>query len=178
MSRKKFPSTFLTTLRSYTNTATVHGLSYIGDRSLPVIDRLVWMVVVCVFGGCAAYISSGVFKEWQGNKVVTTLKDTEMPITELDFPAITICSEGLNLDTVEKVIEEDYANWKLDQRRKRNTAEDAEIEMFLESTYGIVGDENIMEIISGMLAANPDATYTNIAIRKAMKTTRLFSFDC
>ena len=50
--------------------------------------------------------------------------------------------------------------------------------MFLESTYGIVGDENIMEIISGMLAANPDSTYTNIAIRKAMKTTRLFSFDC
>jgi hypothetical protein len=121
MGKRKQKSAFLATLRSYTSNATVHGLSYIGDLTLPVVDRLVWLVVVVLFGSCAAYLSHGVFKEWQSNKVVTTLRDTELPITELDFPAITICSEGLDMEAVEKVIENDYEEWKKKNRPKRAT---------------------------------------------------------
>ena len=30
-------------------------------------------------------------------KVMTVLADTEHPVTDLDFPAVTICSQGLNM---------------------------------------------------------------------------------
>ena len=88
-------SSFLGTLSAYCSSTTVHGLSHVGNKSLPVVDRILWLAVVAVFGSCAVYISSEVYQEWRSNKVVTTLKETELPVTQLDFPAITICSEGV-----------------------------------------------------------------------------------
>ena len=168
MGKQKPQSAILATLRSYTSNATVHGLSYIGDLTLPVVDRLVWLVVVVVFGSCAAYLSHGVFKEWQSNKVVTTLRETELPITELDFPAITICSEGLDMEAVEKVIENDFEEWKKNNsiREKRDTDEEDQVKMFLEDTYGIKGNGTILEIIIGMVADNPDTSFASNGIRK------------
>ena len=36
-------------------------------------------------------------------KVITTLKTTTYPVTELFFPAITICGSGKHMSLVEKV---------------------------------------------------------------------------
>ena len=169
MGKQKPKSAIIGTLRSYTSNATVHGLSYIGDLTLPVVDRLVWLVVVVVFGSCAAYLSHGVFKEWQSNKVVTTLRETELPITELDFPAITICSEGLDMEAVEKVIENDFEEWKKENkanRAKRDVDEEEEVKNFLENIYGIKGDASISDIIMGMVADNPDTSFASNGIRK------------
>ena len=166
MGKQKPQSAILATLRSYASNATVHGLSYIGDRNLPVVDRLVWLVVVVVFGSCAVYLSHGVFKEWQSNKVVTTLRETELPITELDFPAITICSAGLNMEAVEKVIETDFEEWKKNKREKRDVGAKKEVDKFLENTYGIKGDTSILDIIMGMVADNPDTSFASNGIRK------------
>ena len=170
MCKPEGSSRFLATFRSYTSNATVHGLSYIGDLSLPLVDRVVWSVVVVVFGACAAYLSHGVFQAWQSNLVVTMLKETELPVTKLDFPAITICNEGLNMEAVENVIEAEYEEWK--QRTKRNAVEDndviKDVEKFLLTTYGIEGDQDIFDIISGMVAEEPDKSFANNGIRKAM----------
>ena len=122
MSKLERSSLLFASLRSYTSNSTLHGMRYISDLSLPLVDRLVWFVVVVMFGACAAFLSHGVFQAWQDNLVVTTLKETELPVTQLDFPAITICSEGLNMEAVEKVIETDYEEWK--HRTKRNVPED------------------------------------------------------
>ena len=36
------PSTLMTTLREYTEVATVHGISYIFSQSIPRVDRVLW----------------------------------------------------------------------------------------------------------------------------------------
>ena len=36
------PSTLMTTLREYTEVATVHGISYIFSQSIPRVDRALW----------------------------------------------------------------------------------------------------------------------------------------
>ena len=36
-------------------------------------------------------------------KVITTLKTTTFPVTDLFFPAITICGSGKHMNLVEKV---------------------------------------------------------------------------
>ena len=165
---------FLATLKSYSSNATVHGLSYITDLRLPVVDRVVWFVVVVVFGAGAAFLSHGVFQVWQNNLVVTKLKNTELPVTQLDFPAVTICSEGLNMEAVQRVIETDYKEWK--KRPKRADKDEdliKEVEKFLLTTYGIEGGQNIFEIIIGMAAYDPDKSFANNGLRRTMKCISL-----
>ena len=164
--KRKGSGTYLQTLRDYTSTATVHGLNYIGDKSLPLIDRILWCVVLIILGSCVASFSYQVFKEWRSNKVVTVLRETELPITKLDFPAITICSEGLNMDAVEEAIENDYNEWKRTKRTKRNIDQEVEIVEFLKSQYGIKNGESILEIVAGMVSDYPDESFGNKEIRK------------
>ena len=35
-----------------------------------------------------------------------------MPVKEMDFPSITICRQGLNMDAVQKALLLDYQTWK------------------------------------------------------------------
>ena len=48
-----------------------------------------------------------------------------MPVKEMDFPSITICRQGLNMDAVQKALVLDYQEWQKQpnidskQRRKR-----------------------------------------------------------
>ena len=44
------------------------------------------------------------------------MQDSAKPVTSISFPAVTICSEGLDLDAVTKVIAEEFKAWK----EKRN----------------------------------------------------------
>ena len=159
MAKERRPCSYIKVFREFTSNTTVHGLSYIGNKSLPVVDRLLWSIVVVVLGSCAACISYQILKEWQSNKVVTVLNDTELPINQLDFPAITICSEGFNMEVVEDVIEEEYKDWKKNKRAKRNIIEADEITEFLKTTYGIKNAESIIEIVIGMISNNPDASF-------------------
>ena len=86
----------------------------------------------------------------------------------MDFPAITICSEGLNMDAVEKVIQSDYMEWKENRRSKRESMnEQEEIDLFLQSTYGISHDQSIFEIIIGLVADDPNKGFTHNLIRKS-----------
>ena len=35
-----------------------------------------------------------VYEDWQANPTVTYLKTTGLPLSDIDFPSITICSQG------------------------------------------------------------------------------------
>ena len=164
----KRSSKFLSSLRTFTSNTTVHGLSYISDQTLPIFDRLVWFVIVVAFGVFSAYLSNGVLNAWQTSVVETTLKETELDVTQVDFPAITICSEGLNMDAVEKVIQTDFMEWKEQRRSKREPMnEQEEIDLFLQSIYGISHDQSIFEIIIGLVADDPNKSFTNNLIRES-----------
>ena len=44
-----------------------------------------------------------------------------MPVTEMNFPSITICKQGVDLAAVQKALELDFEAWKLRQDVDRNT---------------------------------------------------------
>ena len=53
-----------------------------------------------------------------------------MPVTEMNFPSITICKQGVDLAAVQKALELDFEVWKLRQedsdsskRRKRSAVD-------------------------------------------------------
>ena len=44
-----------------------------------------------------------------------------MPVTEVNFPSITICKQGVDLAAVQKALELDFEAWKLRQDADSNT---------------------------------------------------------
>jgi hypothetical protein len=42
------------------------------------------------------YWSYYLYADWQEKPVLTTVTTTALPVTQVDFPAVTICSEGDN----------------------------------------------------------------------------------
>ena len=109
-------------------------------------------------------------------------ENSELPITELDFPAVTICSQGLNMDNVAKAVERDFLDWN-DQRgqqgqegpqeRVRRETDTGESLASLMSVYLLekfdisAGDPGILDIIQstsvgGGAAINAEAVTKNV----------------
>ena len=101
---KKTSSVLRTTADDYAEGATVHGVGYIFNELLPDVDRVIWALSVMFFFILAVFFTTNVYTDWQDNLVITTLKNTAKDVTELPFPAVTICSEGLNMETVSKAL--------------------------------------------------------------------------
>ena len=89
---------------------------------------------------------------------MTTLKSTAKPVTEVAFPALTICSSGFHMSNVEKKIEEHFAQWMLENKRNKATRKD--VEDFMLEIFQIKADaeENqtvhILDILDTMISPN------------------------
>ena len=164
--KKKSPAVVRTTEECASHT-TVHGISYIFDRSLPVVDRLLWLVVVVSFLALASYLSYNSYTEWRGDQVITTLKDTVMPVSEVAFPAITICGGGNHMDNVERAVLEDFRRWRKDDEKKgieniRKDLADYMIEVYQMPDQ----DTNILDILNMMVASNVETSVAGNAVRQ------------
>ena len=60
-----------------------------------------------------------------------------MPVTDLNFPSVTVCRQGINMAAVMKALELDFKLWEdegdTEQRRKRETRD---LETFMRERYG------------------------------------------
>ena len=52
-----------------------------------------------------------VYKDWQDDPIITVINTTSYPISNIDFPSITICSQGLAKDVVEKVMLQQFKSY-------------------------------------------------------------------
>ena len=72
----------------FLESSTIHGLSHISQGESR-LSRFLWLVIVATCFGTAIYMITNSYKEWQASPVSTTI--TTHPITELKFPAVTVC---------------------------------------------------------------------------------------
>jgi hypothetical protein len=156
------------TARQWADVATVHGVSYISSTELPKLERLLWAVIVLAFLGMAVFLGYKTIDNYQNNRVITTLSNTSKAVTDLAFPAVTICSKGLNMEAVKEALERDFEEWSKEQtgtgRGKRATpsAED-----FMEKRFGVVpGSEySFLDVLQAMAAPDVEAATSN-AVRE------------
>ena len=83
------------TVHEFASSTTIHGIAYIFDRALKVLDKVLWFLVVCFGAGVAIYMSLDAWNTWKDAPVLTSVSSTGLPLRKIDFPAITICSQGL-----------------------------------------------------------------------------------
>ena len=74
-------------IRSFLESSTVHGLSYISSTRK--YARFFWIVVVLAGFSTAGYLIYQSFQSWADSPVKTTVET--LPISEITFPKITVC---------------------------------------------------------------------------------------
>ena len=170
MEEKKRPILRKTSER-YGDHSSIHGIGYIFDSENPHIDRVFWSAAVFLFMLLAVHLSMTTFTTWQHQPVFSSLDNTELPMEELDFPSVTICREGLDMDNVGKTMVEDFKMWREGSTRRAKrlalTLEE-ELEKYMEETFDIRKDDpNMMDVLSSMTAPNVDTSVGVNAVREA-----------
>ena len=147
------------TAEEYSNHSTVHGISYIFYKQIGSFDRLLWTIIVVTAISLALYNITDSYLDWQKDRVTTTLKTTAMPITDIDFPSVTICADGLHMGLVEEVLYDKFLQW--DQTRPENVDKSLEenISKFMREMYQISEGQNIFDILGTMIS--PESASAN-----------------
>ena len=160
-------------LKNYASNSTVHGINYVFDESLSIFERFIWLLVVCGLGCVAMFLVYESYNTWQDIQVITTLKTVAKPVTELTFPAVTICGTGQHLDTVEKVLLHNFYLWNETRGEGGEARDDGDavagseedlFYLYMEEVFQI-SEKNIsiLDILSTMIS--PAASDTN-AVRQ------------
>ena len=145
-------------LKEFSSHSTVHGIGYVFDKELGMFDRSLWLGIVTVCVCVAVGMISSSYTTWQENMVITTLKTTTKPVTELFFPSVTICADGRHMDLVEKALYYDFTVWR-NQTNHLNSLEE-DIAMFLKIKFQLTDNQtSIMEILNTMI--NPKSSENN-----------------
>ena len=106
--------------------------------------------------------------------MVTTLKDTAKPVTDLPFPAVTICASGLHMDNVERKLRENFSKWRVKNSRNEENREaiEKDIKDYMHQTFQIKPEDsdaksmNILDILDTMIAPNVDASVAANGVRE------------
>ena len=51
--------------------------------------------------------------DWQADPIITVINTTSYPIENIEFPAITICSQGLAKDLMENVMKQQFKSYMI-----------------------------------------------------------------
>ena len=69
--KKKGRTALLKTTEDYAERTSIHGIAYVFDRGLWVVDRLLWAAVVICFLGLAFYLTWNTWTQWRDGQVYT-----------------------------------------------------------------------------------------------------------
>ena len=183
----------LTTAKGYSAASTIHGLSYLTNPDYHVCSRVFWMLVVTLGLATTAIQMTLLYRQWNTNPVITTMETIDLPIEEIDFPAVTVCPQGYLKDILDNVLyhqlEDFIVNKTLvgEARTKRSltqtealllknnrkifwnmTSEELELWVhdFLEDHYPGALD-NPIDLVPLMISSQPERLVENEAVLRA-----------
>lgn len=79
-------------LREYLLNSTLHGLRYVGDITITIFERFFFGLAFVVVLGLSGYFISNVYQKWTASPVIVALSAVSTSISEIPFPAVTICN--------------------------------------------------------------------------------------
>ena len=175
--RANLRSRLMETTKEYASQSSIHGIGYIFDQKLGGLERLLWLIVVAAFLSLATFLTLDTWNQWQEEQVVTTLKNTAKPVTEVPFPAVTICGTGNHMSHVERRIQENFALWRQkNQRNRTGSTVSKDIEDYMSETFQIdptstINEEgnmpvSILDILDMMTAPDVEASVAANGVRQ------------
>ena len=134
----------------------VQVLSY---SRLSRVTNSLWLVVVVLGAGLAAFLTVRSYTDWKADQVITTLKDTAKPVTDLAFPTVTVCGMGQHMANVRKALEDNFDNWLQERGEEWDVSSlDLMMARYMEETFQIrEGGMTILDILNTMTAPSVEA---------------------
>ena len=151
-------------VKEFASRSTLHGVNYIFDQTVPYGDRILWLLLFLGLGSFAIFLVYSSFINWQDNQVMTTLKTLTKPVTDLDFPAITICGSGQHMGLVEKVLYANFKKWQDNKTKnfKGNNTMEEDFALYMKDEFQITEKETtILDILDTMIAPSSEASGAN-----------------
>ncbi|CAL1673516.1 unnamed protein product [Lasius platythorax] len=84
--------------KQYCMNSTLHGLRYIGNSELSIVERIFWIISFTTALGTALYYIYYLYQKWSGSPVIISLSPEPVSLNEFPFPSVTIC----NMNNVKK----------------------------------------------------------------------------
>ena len=78
--------------QEYSEYSYIAGLVYISMKGQSNIGKCFWVSVILTMIGLSLYWSISIYEDWTSRPVITTVKTTVLPIGEIKFPSVTICT--------------------------------------------------------------------------------------
>ena len=100
--------------------------------------------------------------------VVTNLRSSGRPVSQMDFPTVTICGSGLHMGNVEEALRENIIKWRQERGKTKVDTIEEDVSEFMKDTYQIQSEEvNIFDIVNTMVAPNhAEATLAANGVRE------------
>ena len=90
---KSFVENLKTTIKTFCQRSSAHGLIYLVEDGTNLFIKIFWLIVV-IFGLSTATILFETAKtNWYENPTITTLVSSSNPVSEVQFPTVTVCQE-------------------------------------------------------------------------------------
>ena len=149
------------TLRDFLESSTIHGLAHIATAKSK-LGRVGWAGIVVACFSIAVIMITSSYKEWVESPVSTTI--TTHPITELDFPTVTVCpprgsNTALN-HLMDRVKDVDFT--EKDKQALLAIAKEVFLEIpnmkYVRGISALLSIENMRSILSGPTSL-PDIDY-------------------
>lgn len=91
----KFFQQVLKNILEYCDDATIGVLKYISRRSSSKLGRIFWLLCVFIAFVCSIFLIEEGFKKFLKHKIAIKLSDNQNKVSEIPFPALTICPETI-----------------------------------------------------------------------------------
>ncbi|KAF2903800.1 hypothetical protein ILUMI_02377 [Ignelater luminosus] len=77
----------------FCNNTSIHGFKFLGETNRSILEKIWWFVVISLsLCGCISLITQ-TYHKWVASPVIVSFATSQTPISDIPFPAITICSD-------------------------------------------------------------------------------------
>ena len=116
------------TAKQYASTSTAHGLAYIVEDGRSYLERIFWIFVTALAVFFTAFQTIQLYSQWKNDPVVTSLDTVKLPISEIEFPAITICPQGSVNEIMNSVLFKQFKEYVSEKRSRKRLKRSSSLE--------------------------------------------------
>lgn len=75
----------------YSENCTIQGVKYVGENNRHMSEKIFWLTSIIICFMLCSFTISEIYEKWNESPVLLAFAEKTMSITEIPFPAVTIC---------------------------------------------------------------------------------------
>lgn len=75
----------------YANNTTIQGVKYLGEENRHFAEKIFWIISIVICSICCSFTIFQIYSHWDTNPVLMTFSEKPISVTQIPFPAVTIC---------------------------------------------------------------------------------------